>query len=106
MRRAVTSPARDRIARCDDMVFCGTASALAMSPAASPSGSCFVNNRNTSRRVDWASAASARMAFSDSIYPDLSIYYSMSTRDTSVFDPELIVKLSHRHLGWVMQLQS
>ena len=35
MRRAVTSPALDRIARCDDMVFCGTASALAMSPAAS-----------------------------------------------------------------------
>ena len=30
----------------------------------------------------------------------------MSTRDTSVFDPELIVKLSQLHLGWVMQLQS
>ena len=28
MRRAVTSSARDRMARCEDMVFCGTASAF------------------------------------------------------------------------------
>src|ERR1700728_2570128 len=79
-RRDATSPARDKIARCADMVFCGTASALAISPAARPSGSCFTSSRNTSSRVDWASAASARMAFSDSIYPDLSIYNLLSSQ--------------------------
>src|SRR5580704_1338310 len=75
-RCADTSPARDRIERCDDMVFCGTASARAMSPAASPSGSCFTKSRNTSSRVGWASAARARMASSDSIYLDLAIYWA------------------------------
>src|ERR1700688_4457728 len=82
-RCADTSPARDRIDRCDDMVFCGTASALAMSPAASPSGSCFTNSRNTSSRVDWASAASARMAGSDSTYPELWIYFFVSSENGS-----------------------
>src|ERR1700728_2782215 len=76
-RRDATSPARDKIARCADMVFCDTARALAISPAASPSGSCFTSSRNTSSRVDWASAASARMASSNSIYLDLWIYYPL-----------------------------
>src|SRR5204862_154059 len=61
------------------MVFCGTASALAMSPAASPSGSCFTSRRNTSSRVGWARAVSARMACSDSIYPDIWIYRPLSS---------------------------
>ena len=50
---------------------CGTASAFAISPAASPFGSCLTNSRNTLRRVDWANAASAKITCSDSIYPDL-----------------------------------
>src|ERR1700730_2052592 len=79
-RCADTSPARDRIERCEDMVFCGTAIALAISPAASPSGSCLTNNRNTSSRVDCASAASARMTCSGSIYRELWIYGCLSTR--------------------------
>jgi hypothetical protein len=34
------------------MVFCGTASSLAMSPAANPSGSYFTSSLNTLIRVD------------------------------------------------------
>src|SRR5438105_1157089 len=78
-RFADTNPARARIERCDDIVFCGTASDLAISPAASPSGSCFTSNRNTSSLVDWASAASARIVSSDSIYPELWIYAYLSS---------------------------
>src|SRR5260370_6072972 len=62
------------------MVFCGTATALAISPAARPSGSCFTSSLNTSSRVGWASAASARMASSDSIYPELWIHGGLSTK--------------------------
>lgn len=65
-----TSPARDRMFRCADMVFCGTSSARAISPAGSPSGACFTSSRNVSRRVGCASAARARIACSCSIYPD------------------------------------
>src|SRR5689334_3353307 len=74
MRREVTRPARARTDRCADMVFCGTASAFAISPAASPSGSFVTSRRNTSSRVDCASAAKARMMSSVSIYLDLWIY--------------------------------
>jgi len=34
------------------MVFCGTAIAFAISPAASPPGSCFTKSLNTLSRVD------------------------------------------------------
>src|SRR5215468_6887787 len=81
LRSLITSPARASTARCADIVFCGTASALAMSPAARPSGSCRTKSLNTARRVVCASAASARMACSDSIYPELSIYYMLSSLD-------------------------
>src|SRR6266404_1567263 len=91
-RCADTNPARDKIERCDDMVFCGTASALAISPAGRPSGSPFTNSLNTSSRVGWASAASARMASSDSIYPELWIYGGMSS-DAAPNDPALSASL-------------
>ena len=55
------------------MVFCGTANAVAISPAASPSGSCFTKSLKTLSRVNWANAASARIACSDSIYLDIWI---------------------------------
>ena len=63
-------PARVSVARCVDMVLCGTARCRAMPPAGSPSGSCSMRRRKTSSRVVWASAAKARMACSDSIYRD------------------------------------
>src|SRR3546814_1371120 len=46
-----TRPARARIARCADMVFCGTSRLRAISPAARPSGSWRTNSRNVSSRV-------------------------------------------------------
>ena len=45
----------------------------AMSPAGSPSGSCLTRRRNTSSRVGWARAASARMAAEESISPYVEI---------------------------------
>src|SRR3569832_314143 len=74
MRFAEIRPARESTARCEDMVFCGTASCLAISPAASPSGSWRTRRRKTSSRVGCAKAARARTVSSDSIYLELSIY--------------------------------
>src|SRR5260370_37918825 len=102
-RCADTSPGRDKIERCDDMVFCGTAPALAISPAARPSGSCFTSSLNTSSRVGWASAASARMASSDSIYPELWIYGGMSS-DAAPNHPAL--RASHLFLIFRIQLDA
>src|ERR1700722_9162069 len=73
-RSAEIKPARDSTARCDDIVFCGTANARAISPAASPLGSCRTRSRKASRRVGCAKAAKARTVCSDSIYLEISIY--------------------------------
>lgn len=69
-----TRRARLSIDKCADSVFCGTSSRRARSPAARPSGSCLTSVRNASRRVGWDSAASARTAFSISIYLELRNY--------------------------------
>src|SRR3546814_1756927 len=56
-----TSPARARMPRGADMVFWGTSSWWAISPAGNPSGSWRTRRRKVSRRVDCASAPSPEM---------------------------------------------
>jgi hypothetical protein len=82
MERLCRSPtisfARDRTARCADMVFCGTSIRRASSPAGTPSGSRATSSRNVSSRVDWASAAKAAMTCVSSVYPDYQIYGTLA----------------------------
>jgi hypothetical protein len=66
----VTSPARESVARCADIVFCGTSSIRANSPAGTPSGSCLTKARNVSSLVVCANAPSAVIARELSIYPE------------------------------------
>ena len=81
MERLCRSPtisfARERTARCADMVFCGTSNKRASSPAGTPSGSRATNSRNVSSRVDWASAAKAATTSISSIHPEYQIYGSL-----------------------------
>jgi hypothetical protein len=81
MERLCRSPtisfARERTARCADMVFGGTSNKRASSPAGTPSGSRATNSRNVSSRVDWASAAKAAMISISSMYPEYQIYGCM-----------------------------
>src|SRR5690349_18017499 len=94
MRRAVTSRARDSTDKCADIVFCGTARAFAISPAASPSGSCLTSSRNTSGRVDCANPAHARIVGSVSIYPELWIYCHHVNRKHAIISIILEIQLT------------
>src|SRR6266576_6756246 len=92
-RSDVTKPARNSTDRCADIVFCGTFNSRANSPAGTPSGSCFAKRRNTSSRVRCASAARAKIAFSDSIHPELWIYHLPSSEMTNT----CLANMPHDH---------
>lgn len=70
-----------------------------MSPAGRPIGSCRTNSRNVSRRVDWARAARARMAFSDSICRELWKYHQKASADRAQ------VRVSDRKNNFLAGLQ-
>src|SRR3978361_1730949 len=89
LRSLITSSARASTARCADIVFCGTASSRAISPAANPSGSYFTSILNALIRVDCARAASARIACSDSIYLDIQIYGATGQANCSMSESHL-----------------
>jgi hypothetical protein len=73
--REAISPARDNIARCEDIVLAGTFNARAMSPADIPSGPHRTSSRKTLSRLSWARALNAAMAPPISINPEISNLY-------------------------------
>src|SRR5579884_744110 len=72
--RAATRSACASSFKWKDRVAGGTPSASARRPAASPADPALTRRRNKARRVSCASAASARSAFVDSIFLQLSKY--------------------------------
>ena len=94
MERLCRSPtinfARERTARCADMVFWGTSTKRANSPAGTPSGSRATNSRNVSSRVDWASAAKAAMTSVSSIHPDYQIFGTLQVPSNRTIPDETL----------------